>query len=284
VPKPGKKKKKTYKDTLAALVPESTASYTLAERQVVDLAIVKLDLTGTQGQIRKLNPADVDDIYESLVLNPPVTILSAVLWQSQPDSVPPRSPSLPRCMYRMHAVGVFSKVVRFIARPRIESRTTFIFVLLRTCAMGMERGRSNSKRVEEISETEFDVTVSHGFLLPSAWPVGSNFNPFVGCTQSSAGKPAPSRSPPPRAGMDEFIVISGQHLCTALKRVAEQMLQQGLDPPAPYTKVSCRIMRHNTPVGVRQLAAGDAQAAQGNVRGLSLVDFGRLFLCGLVCA
>lgn len=80
--------------------------------------------------------------------------------------------------------------------------------------------------------------------------------------------------------MDDFVVLGGQHLCEALKKRAEEYEKQGLDAPEPFLKVVCRVLRHDTPVGVRQMAAGDNQAAQLSVQQLSLVDFARLFLVG----
>lgn len=86
--KRGRKKKKNLKDTLAALVPESTAEYTLAEGEVLELRYLRVDTEGKQGQIRNLNPADVERVYENLVLNPPVTLQTAVVWQAAEDRMP----------------------------------------------------------------------------------------------------------------------------------------------------------------------------------------------------
>ena len=57
--------------------------------------------------------------------------------------------------------------------------------------------------------------------------------------------------------MDRFIVISGQHLCEALKAAGAAMEAAGLDDPGPYRRVSARVPRFETPVRVRALAAGD---------------------------
>ena len=77
-------------------------------------------------------------------------------------------------------------------------------------------------------------------------------------------------------------MLSGQHLVEALRRRAGDYDAQDLDPPAPYLRLVCRVLKYDTPVGIRQLAAGDAQMAQSTVQALSLLDFGRLFLTGVM--
>lgn len=73
---------KNLKEAVAALVPELTAEWTLAEGVPIDLDRVELDRTATMGQIKTLNPADVERVAENLAVNPPVTLHHVVLWQA----------------------------------------------------------------------------------------------------------------------------------------------------------------------------------------------------------
>ena len=80
--------------------------------------------------------------------------------------------------------------------------------------------------------------------------------------------------------MDDYLVISGQTSLEALKRIKRDLLEQRRDVPKVVEEVSARIMRYDTPLAIRQFAAGDAQAAQTQVDVLDLADVARLFLAG----
>ena len=61
---------------------------------------------------------------------------------------------------------------------------------------------------------------------------------------------------------DEFVVIGGQHSVEALRRLGAEMMAKKRDVPEVVSRVLARVMKAETPLQVRQYAAGDAQAAQ----------------------
>ena len=67
----------------------------------------------------------------------------------------------------------------------------------------------------------------------------------------------------------------------ALRQRRDEMLEGGMDVPPVYNEVVARVLRWDTPLGVRQYAAGDAQAAQLQADPLELQDVARLFLAGV---
>ena len=74
------------------------------------------------------------------------------------------------------------------------------------------------------------------------------------------------------------MVVSGQHSVLALRRRAADYEREGLTAPDLLLAVSAVVLRPDTPLKIRELAAGDAQAAQGLVRDLTIPEFTRLLL------
>lgn len=94
---------------------------------------------------------------------------------------------------------------------------------------------------------------------------------------SSVHTPLPSVS-----AEEEYVVISGQTSVEALRMLQADLLAEHRDVPTVVQEVIARILKPETPVPVRQYAAGDAQAAQCMVDPLDLVDVARLFMTGVV--
>ena len=77
---------------------------------------------------------------------------------------------------------------------------------------------------------------------------------------------------------DEFVVISGQHTVQALRRRAEDYQREKYAVPKPFTTVVATILKPQTPLKVRQLAAANEQAAQTMVKSLTVPDFAEVIL------
>ena len=77
---------------------------------------------------------------------------------------------------------------------------------------------------------------------------------------------------------DEYLVLSGQHSVLALRRRADDFQRDMVQVPDEYLFVNAVVLEHRTPPGLRQLAAGDAQSAQSNIRELTVTEFTRILL------
>ena len=74
------------------------------------------------------------------------------------------------------------------------------------------------------------------------------------------------------------IILSGQHSFKAMLILREEDLAAGRALRAWQQKVRAKVLRHDTPVHLRQLAAGDSQYKQRSYEDLKLSDWGRLLL------
>jgi hypothetical protein len=73
-------------------------------------------------------------------------------------------------------------------------------------------------------------------------------------------------------------VLSGQHSVLALRRVAEQYVADLLEVPPTIHSVMAVVLRPQTPPEIRELASGDAQAVQAQVKEVTIPEFARLLL------
>ena len=78
--------------------------------------------------------------------------------------------------------------------------------------------------------------------------------------------------------VDDYIVLSGQHLLEALRRRGADFVAEKLDVPRQYEYVLATILKPETPIDARQAVAGDAQAAQMAVRAITIPEFASLLL------
>ena len=82
----------------------------------------------------------------------------------------------------------------------------------------------------------------------------------------------------PLCTADEYYVLSGQHVVEAIRQRAGDYQRDQQRVPPVFKQVSATVLRPDTPLRIRQLAAGDAQAQQGSIRQLSIADFAELLL------
>ena len=73
-------------------------------------------------------------------------------------------------------------------------------------------------------------------------------------------------------------MLSGQHSVLVLRRRADDYVKDLLEVPEELQAVAAVVLAHQTPPDVRQLAAGDAQAAQATTRELTITDFVRILV------
>lgn len=76
----------------------------------------------------------------------------------------------------------------------------------------------------------------------------------------------------------EYLLLGGQHITKALSEVAKELEEQHLPVPDFYRQVRARVLRVDAPPAIRELAAGEHQFQQQQVKGLKLSDFARLLL------
>ena len=73
-------------------------------------------------------------------------------------------------------------------------------------------------------------------------------------------------------------MLGGQHMTKALQMRREDYVNQRKDVPRSLDTVSATVLRHDTPLPLRQQAAGDAQFRDVSVRPLRLSSWATLLL------
>ena len=79
------------------------------------------------------------------------------------------------------------------------------------------------------------------------------------------------------------VILSGQHSCLGAKEIGDQIEKEEDNPRPRWTEyVVATILKHDTPIDIRRMAAGRGQAAQENIGKLRLARTA-YFLHDLLC-
>ena len=74
------------------------------------------------------------------------------------------------------------------------------------------------------------------------------------------------------------VVIAGQHTVKAITILRDENVNNNRDLKPWHLKVRAKVLRHDTPLEVRRLAAGDNQFTQRNYNDIKISDWCKLFL------
>ena len=75
---------------------------------------------------------------------------------------------------------------------------------------------------------------------------------------------------PPQVGVQQYVVLGGQHQAKALMLLRQEYLERSEPVPPQVTTVLGKVLLHETPLEVRQRVAGDHQASQTAVHAVPL--------------
>jgi hypothetical protein len=84
--------------------------------------------------------------------------------------------------------------------------------------------------------------------------------------------------PPGAPAGPGLLVLNGRHLLLALRRRAADFARDGLPVPEAYRNIVTTTIVADAPLRIRELAAGDMQAAQHAAVRVSVAEFAQLLL------